>query len=106
MEKGDTYERVIECLESATEYWEGGELEKSLEQFREAERAADRITEGAMPQELSFRYQLAKFINYGIGIYHSGEPWATEAERIYLLLIRIIDQIGRASCRERVSWYV
>lgn len=103
MEKGDTYERVIECLESATEYWEGGEPEKSLEQFREAERAADRITEGAMPQELSFRYQLAKFINYGIGIYHSGEPWATEAERVYLLLIRIIDLSPQDLCFEKSS---
>ncbi len=90
MEKECTYRKVTDCLESALEYWGRGDLEKSLARFDAAEKAAW-IAEGEIPQEMSFRYQMSKFIKYGIGIYYSGNPWAKEAERVFLLLIRIID---------------
>lgn len=95
------YEQIMECMESATQYWESKDLEKSLSLFEEAEREAQQLAEGEIMQELPFRYQLARFINYGIGIYHSGEPWAREAERVYLLLIKLIDRTKLDLCFEK-----
>lgn len=91
MKKEYAYRPVMQCLESATEYWASGDLEKSLSQFEAAERAAEQLTEGDIPQEPLFRYQLVPFINYGCSVYQSGDSWVKEAERIYLLLIKIID---------------
>lgn len=103
MEKECTFGWVMKRLESAAEYWEQGDLEKSLAQFDAAERMVLRLAEGEMPCEMSFRYQIARLINYGIGVYRSGNQWVKEAERIYLFLIRIINMSPQDLCFEKGS---